>query len=160
MKYLSFALLLAVSVVNTSLGHRVPHCVTIIKAVEAGFQVTHRLHEHEALLGAATLEPNRRLSVDSLETQALIALYVEQHFELFDAEENKLSLSLLGAEVDGDTIFVFQESAQALPTTLSIRNTMLLDEVPDQSNLVNIEDNNGIRSLSFSTTQRVQTIAL
>ena len=142
------------------MGHRVPHCVTIIKATDSGFQVTHRLHSHEALLGAMSMAPDQKLSIDNLETQGLIALYVEQHFEIYDRDQNRVTLNLLGAEVDGDTVYVYQESSQQLPTSLLIQNAILLDKVPDQSNLVNIEDNNGIRSLTFSGATRQQTIDL
>ena len=91
-----------------------------------------------------------QFSLQSLEAQARLALYVEERFELADtATGETLELSLVGAKLEGDNALVFQESGAALPSRLSIRHDVLRDVIAAQVNRVNVFIDEALYSLLF-----------
>lgn len=146
-----------------AIAHRVPEGLTTISYnPNTGMtDIVHRLHVHDAELGLAEIMQDAQLTLDSLEMQARFALYVERQFQLVDKASNKtLDLILVGAELEGDYILVYQESAQALPFWLSVRNDVLREVFPDQVNKVNISIGSGLRTLMFSGTDEWKELQL
>jgi len=136
-------------------AHRLPECLTTIgwNPDSGRSEIVHRLHGHDAELAVSRAlgEPGLRLA--ELEGRAKLALYVEQRFAiapLVDGEPGELlALELVGAELDGQWVLVFQEYPGELPQALAIRHEVLRDAYPDQVNQVNLVRAAGVRTLYF-----------
>ncbi len=132
-------------------AHRGPACLTTIEWNELSGQteIVHRLHTHDAELGVGSALDLPGLSVGDIEGRAHIALYVEEHFQI-RAGENELKLELIGAELSGNYILVYQELPGRLPQNILIRDDILRDAFPAQLNQVNIKDGASVHSLVFT----------
>jgi hypothetical protein len=86
--------------------------------------------------------------------RAQLALYVEERFGIAGAANgtpgDRLPLELIGAELDGEFVLVYQEYAGDLPGTIAIRDDILRDVFPDQVNHVNVAAAGEVRSVTFS----------
>ena len=123
-------------------AHRLPECVTSLdwSEQEQRLEITHRLHRHDAQLALEQLTDKAVSELDSVESKARLALYVESRFGLRASEP--MPLQLIGAEFDGDYLLVYQEYQGPLPDSLAVRSETLLEWNPEQINtvLVRIRD--------------------
>jgi hypothetical protein len=87
-------------------AHRDHGVWTEVLWAETHFEITHQLHLADALPLLEALDANA--AIDSLEGQALIALHVAETFSL-EAESAKGSIETIGAEIDDDFLFIYQE---------------------------------------------------
>jgi len=142
-------LLLGIAV--SAAAHREPGSLTTIKwNVSSGrTEIVHRLHSHDAELGVGQILDIADLSVLDLEGQAIIALYVEARFRIA-ADEEDIELDLIGAELAGDYVLVYQEHSAELPAQIRVYDSILQDVYPAQINQVNIEDGDIVHSLVFT----------
>lgn len=137
-------------------AHRMPGSISTVKWNTAGdsIEIIHRLHAHDAELGLATVLGESRFSLETLIGRAQLALYVEERFSLAaqagGQPGGRLPLELLGAELDGEFVLVYQEFAGELPKSLAIRNDILRDVFPGQVNHVNVATDGPVRSVTFS----------
>lgn len=114
-------------------------------------EITHRLHVHDAREALARVTDLEQPDLGSLEARARLALYVEKHFGLAEPGGDALALELVGAELDGDHVFVFQEAAlESPPGALEVRCDFLQEVFPSQLNTVNVEIGGPVRTLVFS----------
>ena len=162
MKCLSLAItLLAVAFVPAAMAHRQPTALTIIEFNPNTqiTEVTHQLHAHEAAEILQRTAEHRSLPLESTEARARIALYAESKFAIINADSGEmLKLKLLGAQLDGESLFVFQEYEQKLEMPLKVRNAILQDRYPDQVNTVNFKTETGmVHTITFSKGDRVKT---
>jgi hypothetical protein len=135
----------------TAFAHRAPGSLTTIEwnpATERT-EIIHRLHSHDAELGIGAILDMPDLSVLDLEGRAYIALYVEERFRIAD-DNGDFSLALIGAELAGDHVLVFQELRERLPGKFRVYDGILRDIYPTQINQVNIEDGGAVHSLAFA----------
>jgi len=134
-----------------ALAHREPGSLTSIDWNEIAnkTEIVHRLHSHDAELGIGAVLDMPDLSALDIEGRAYIALYVEERF-LIEDDDGELDLELIGAELAGDHVLVYQERSGHLPDKVRIQDNILRDAYPDQVNQVNIEDGNAIHSLTFA----------
>jgi len=145
---------------------RQPGSLSTIKvgASSGNIEIIHRLHSHDAELGIMTVMNDLSLSIDHLEGQAQLALYVETRFAVAAVDGDvigaPLALDLIGAEVDGDYVLVYQEFAGALPPNVAVRNDILRDVFPEQVNHVNIAVNQSVHSLTFKDKDAWQSTQL
>lgn len=133
-------------------AHRVPESLTTIERNphSGTIEIIHRLHLHDAELALTEETPNNNLSLDSLKGRAKLALHVEQTFQLQDAETNeRVTLTLVGAEIEGESILVFQEYAGEFPRFLKLRHDALRNFFPNQVNTVNVTFDSHTRTLIF-----------
>ena len=144
----AFALM---GMVSSVMAHRAPGSLTTIKWNEASgrTEIIHRLHNHDAELGIGSSLNITDLSVEDVEGRAHIALYIEEHFHIKSGEK-VLSLELIGAELSGNYILVYQEFLSRLPKKILIHDNILRDKFPAQTNQVNIEDGDIVHSLIFA----------
>ena len=143
------------------LAHRQPEALTAISynPNTESTEIVHQLHAHDAEQVLEDLPNAEKTTIDSLEGKARLALYVEERFALADQSGNPLTgVKLLGAELEGDTLYAYQEYAKALPQTFRIRNDILRDTFPDQVNTVNVHTEAGIRTLVFSGKDKWKTL--
>jgi len=139
----------------TADAHRMPGSLSTVKVNErtGSVEVIHRLHNHDAELGVKMVMKDSDLSLEQLIGRAHLALYVESHFlvaPVVDGEAGEpLELELIGAELDGEFILVYQEFRGALPAEIAVRDDILRDVFPEQVNQVNISTGGRVHSLTF-----------
>jgi hypothetical protein len=153
MKRRLFVALALLSALHPALAHRVPGTSSTVDwNPRSGLtEITHRLHVHDALTGVERFYEGGPLSVTDPKHQARIALYVEDRFEIEFADGTPIMLRTLGAELEGDYLLVYQETATRLRGPIRIRNDILRDALPVQVNEVFIRTDNGVRTLRFET---------
>ena len=138
-----------------SFADRQPGSLSTIKinSSSGNIEIIHRLHTHDAELGIIATVGDRTLTLDRLVGRAQLALYVEERFLVakMDGDEigAPLQLKLIGAEIDGEFVLVYQEITGSLPNQFAVRNNILRDVFPQQVNQVNIALNGAVRSLVF-----------
>jgi hypothetical protein len=134
---------------------RQPLGLTTIKRspTSGAVEIIHRLHTHDAELGLNTLLDQRIVSLDTLEGRARFALYVESRFVVASVADGNvgapLALELIGAELDGQYLLVYQELRGDFPATVAVRSDILRDVFPEQVNQVNIAVGGDVRTLMF-----------
>lgn len=159
-------LLVLVLVATSPSAHRMPGSLSTIKtnSISGATEVIHRLHTHDAELGIIAILKDRSITLEQLVGRAQLALYVEERFLLATVNEGSigapLELELIGAELDGEFVLVYQEVKGALPREIAIRNDILRDVFPDQVNHVNIAVSGEVRSLTFQEDDKWQITAL
>lgn len=147
-------------------AHRMPLGMTTVvyNPVTDSVEIVHRLHRHDA--EQAMLEVIAEPGVDLMEVavQARLALYVEAHFQIARVVDGKpdrvLALELVGAELEGDYVLVYQELPGQLPSEISVRDDILRDLFPAQVNRVNVTTDAGTRSLVFKQDDGWQQLVL
>ena len=155
-KFATFTFAVTVFVTAFAFAHRMPGSLSTIKTNPNTdtIEIIHRLHIHDAELGMVVLTGERQLTLDQLDGRARLALYVEEQFSIapvIDGEIGaRLLLELIGAELDGDFVLVYQQYAGELPADIAIRDAILSDVFPGQINHVNVATGDEIRSLTFS----------
>lgn len=148
-------LLVMTLIAATASAHRMPGSLSTIKVNRntGAIEVIHRLHNHDAELGVITLLNDRTITLEQLVGRAQLALYVEERFLLAAVEDGSagapLALELIGAELDGEFILVYQQLKGEMPAEIAVRNDILRDVFPDQVNHVNIAVGGEVRSLTF-----------
>lgn len=122
-------------------AHRARRSLTTVSWNERArtLEVIHRLHAHDAQQAVMRVLNLAHPDMSAVKPRAVLALYVEERFSLVGADGAPLALDLLGAELDGDHVLVFQERAMdAPPDTIRVRSTVLQDVFADQINDVKI----------------------
>jgi hypothetical protein len=148
----------------SSFGDRRPGSLSTIKinATSGNVEIIHRLHSHDAELGVIAIIGDRSLTLDKLVGRAQLALYVEERFIIAELGDDgigaPLDLELIGAEVDGESVLVYQEFKGVLPGKFAIRNDILRDIFPEQINHVNIATGSDVRSLIFKGNDNWLTV--
>ena len=156
----------ALCVAALSFAHRMPGSISTVKRSASGdtIEIIHRLHTHDAELGVAASLGKRNTSLETLVDRAQLALYVEKRFHIAEYSNGKigkkLPLELIGAEMDGEFVLVYQEFTGDLPAEIAIRDDILRDVFPGQVNHVNVATGGEVRSVTFSGADEWQTLTL
>ena len=154
-------------VLSTAEAHQQKNAVTQILFNEntGNIEVMHRFFIHDAEHAAGLIFGERQILAESRESRELFSSYVINRFSI-EASYRKgnsevLGLSYVGAEVDGQFLWVYQEiPAQEGIMAFTIENLALRDVWSDQSHLVNIERDGRIYSLTFDSSAEVLTVEL
>ena len=156
----------ALCVAALAFAHRMPGSISTVKRSASGdvIEIIHRLHSHDAELGVAAVLGKGNISLEDLVGRAQLALYVEERFRIADFVDgrvgDRLALELIGAELDGEFVLVYQEFAGDLPARLAIRDDILRDVFPEQVNHVNVALGGEVRSVTFSGDDEWRTLTL
>ena len=160
-------ILLGLLVISTGEAHQHKNAVTRILFNEntGNIEVMHRFFIHDAEHAAGLIFGERQMLAESRESRELFSSYVINRFSIEasfrEGNSEVLSLSYVGEEVDGQFLWVYQEiPAQDDITAFTIVNLTLRDVWSDQSNLVNIERDGRIYSLTFDGSAEVLTVEL
>ena len=147
------AVVLAVGLAAPGHGHQLRAAITtaLFNPRSGDIEVMHRffLHDAEHALGQIT---GRRIDlVDSAEDRLRFAVYVHERFDLHGNGARLEPLTLVGGELDGDFLWVYQRTP-AVPglTGLTVRSDALRDVWADQVNTLNVERDGTVRSLVFA----------
>ena len=147
-------LLVALTLFSASLtaqAHRFHAGITDLSfnARTGSIEVVHTFmaHDVEALL--ANLY-QRQFDLSQPEDEAVLRKYVEKQFHLLAADKSRLPLRWVGMQIDVERIVIYQEVENtAFERAATMRNEVLTDFLPDQTNTVNIKRASGIATLSF-----------
>ena len=161
---LSISILLSLSI---SFAHQQKTSVTriLFNPRTENIEIMHRFVVHDAEHAAGLIFGERQTLMESEESRELFSSYVRNRFAIqasyASGPAQELSLSYVGQEIDGQYLWVYQE-LQDDPAIigLTIVNLALRDVWPDQSNLVNIEHEGEIHSLTFDGPEEVLSIML
>lgn len=136
-------------------AHRAKAALTLVRFNPAGglLEVEHVLHAHDAEVALNRVLNLATPDLSQLPDRARLSIYVEARFALTPPEGAPLPLKLLGAELEGENVRVYQEiPMMALPDRLRVRNMILRDVFQSQINQVNVDlygDPARIRTLTF-----------
>ena len=160
-------ILLGLLVLSTGEAHQQKNSVTRILFNEntGNIEVMHRFFIHDAEHAAGLIFGERQMLAESRKSRELFSSYVINRFSIEasfrEGNSEVLGLSYVGEEVDGQFLWVYQEiPAQDDITAFTIVNLTLRDVWSDQSNLVNIERDGRIYSLTFDGSAEVLTVKL
>ena len=160
-------ILLGLLVISTGEAHQQKNAVTRILFNEntGNIEVMHRFFIHDAEHAAGLIFGERQMLAESRESRELFSSYVINRFSIEasfrEGNSEVLGLSYVGEEVDGQFLWVYQEiPAQDDITAFTIVNLTLRDVWSDQSNLVNIERDGRIYSLTFDGSAEVLKVKL
>ena len=160
-------ILLGLLVISTGEAHQQKTAVTRILFNEntGNIEVMHRFFIHDAEHAAGLIFGERQMLAESRESRELFSSYVINRFSIEasfrEGNSEVLGLSYVGEEVDGQFLWVYQEiPAQDDIMAFTIVNLTLRDVWSDQSNLVNIERDGRIYSLTFDGSAEVLTVKL
>ena len=121
-------------------------------------EVMHRFYLHDAEHAVKHLQGKAADIHQQEAARAQFADYVATHFSL-TLNGEPLQLKLLGSELDGRHIWVYQEIAlpKAELNTLSVRHDSLMNIWPAQINVVNLEGRGQVRTLKLSKQEPQQS---
>lgn len=155
------------SAVGISHAHQQKAAVTriLFNPNTQNIEVMHRFVLHDAEHAAGLIFGEEQRLLESAESRELFSSYVKNRFAIEatygDGASAALELSYVGVEIDGQYLWVYQESGNAQPiSAMTIIHTALQDVWPDQTNLVNIEQDGKIVSLNFTRDMDVQSVTL
>ena len=140
-----------------SVAHQQKMAVTriLFNANTGNIEIMHRFFIHDAEHAAGVVFGESQNLMESDISRELFSNYVMNRFAV-TAEDSlgksvELSLNYVGAEIDGQFLWVYQETEQLDDVkALSVVNLALRDVWPDQVNLVNVEKEDQILSMSFT----------
>lgn len=155
MKRALFALALIILAAAPVAGaaHRLHAALTTVEWRDSAgsLEVTHRLFAHDFEQWLGRNAPGEGRDLAHLEARARAALYAERHFALSNGEGEAIPLTTLGAETEGEYLYVYQEALMdSPPAGLTVDNSLLHDLWRDQINHVNIDLGQGVKTLIFT----------
>ncbi|MBI1338665.1 hypothetical protein GC169_00430 [bacterium] len=120
----------------------------------SAIEVVHRIHAEDAEIALAMMSGAAPVPLGDGDTLERLALYVESRFRL-SASEGPIDLDTLGAEIEGDSVLVFQIAPRpAPPAELLVDDAIFAELFEAQVNLVNIRFSSRTRTLIFSGNDR------
>ena len=139
--------------VRSAAAHRANAAVTTIEWNErtGNLEIIHRLHAHDAQVAVSDVMGVHPPDLTELKPRAALALYVSRDFSMQNADGRRLRQEIVGAELQGNYVYVYQEVAlEKAPECLLITNGIMLDVFRKQINTVNFKTPHGVRSAEFS----------
>jgi|GEM_PF-2161160 hypothetical protein len=153
LRVFALTLILAIALPNYSNAHRMDSAMSIINiAADGNVEITHRLFAHD-------IEHQFELSnigMDYFETpqgQQQVETYLREVFVFSDAQNHSFDLTFVGAQIDGDLLYVYFESKIGAARELMIDSNILNQFSSAQTNFVNIHRGDLTKSLAFSGGQ-------
>ena len=141
---------------STSLGHQLHASITtvVFNTRTDTLEVIHRFFAHDAEYALRLLPDTPADIIDNPDSRQRFGVYAYDRFRvqgLQNGNQNEVPLTLVGVELDGDFLWVYEKAP--IPeniTGLSMTNTILREVWPEQSNTVNVERAGVIHTLTFS----------
>lgn len=138
----------AMSLPSFAAAHReaASHTQIIWSETAGALQITHVMHTHDAQRALFHLGRLKKPDLTPLKAQAALALYISETFALA-ADEVPLELNIIGAEIIGRDVFVYQDIAlPQRPGALLIDPNMFQGVVVDFLNHIDVHTPSGIKS--------------
>jgi hypothetical protein len=136
-----------------AMAHQLKSAVTTVLFNQrtSNIELMHRFYLHDTEHAVGQLFTGKVDIMNNKADQQRFAKYVESHVALQTLKGEPLKLNLVGAQVDGKFLWVYQEAA--IPTAIEgikMSNGALRDLWPSQVNMVNVEGKGKIKTLNFS----------
>lgn len=111
---------------------------------------THIFHIHDTEVTLFKAGITHSAKFESLRARAQLALYVQDAFKLASLEGEPIELEVLGAEIEGRDVYVYQQAKlRQAPSGLIVNCNLLRKYVPTQINHVDVNLAGQTRSLTF-----------
>ncbi len=121
--------------------------------------VTHRIHMHDAVKALVAKGKLDSPALTDMRSQAILALYIQEQFAIYDKNERRIQLSVLGAEIQGSDIFIFMTGKlDSPPKGLSIFCEILHAAYPSQRNHVTVTLPGEVHTVTFKAKDPVKTV--
>jgi hypothetical protein len=145
---------------NIAMAHKMDSALSTINVSENGaVEITHRIFAHD-------IEHQFELSnigMDYFETaagQQQIETYLRQAFVFNDGQNQPIALSFVGAQIEGDLLYVYFEGQIAQNREFMIDSNILNLFSATQTNFVNLHFGEITKSIVFSGGQGETRISL
>lgn len=138
-----FAMLLAAPAAAAwapaALAHRSHLSLTRIEAGtdDKRWEIEHHFHQHDALEVLQALAGSRKVTLQSDEGHAHLALHVEQNFQL-RGPAGALELEMVGVDLGSDSLVVYQQCPMPPAGVYRVRCTLFQRYLKEQSTDVSI----------------------
>ena len=119
-------------------AHREKNTVSeILWSPKDGFlYASHKFHLHQTEVSLFEAGITHSAKFESLRARAELALYVEKNFTLKSLNGTPLPLEVLGAEIEGRDVWVYQQARLKIPPRgLIVTCDLLRGIIPNQINL-------------------------
>lgn len=126
-------MLMLTLIAASAFAHRGHETWTDVVWADGYFEITHQIHIADALNLLESMDADA--DIESMEGLTLLALHVEANFRISDASE-AVALDTIGAEIDDDFLYVFQEWVTPLPKQIPVFQSEILREV--ESNIISM----------------------
>ncbi len=121
-------------------------------------EVIHQIYAHDVEHAFGNLIQAQG-GLDSLPAQALVSVELGSTFKLWQANGEKIPLALVGAELEAEFFYIYQEAeTSGVPQSMKIEHGMLRNYWPDMRNYLNVDYGSFIKSLIFSNNDGVKII--
>jgi len=142
---------------GSAYGHRLHAGLTDITVNETTgeMEVVHRLYTHDLHPAIGFYELDDTDLYETREGLLRLGAYAAARFSMRIEGEGPVALRYVGAETDGEfSFFYFVAEPIAAGTSVIIDNRLLVDHLPDQSNLSNVHIAGEVQSLTQGANSR------
>lgn len=116
----------------------------------SNIEIMHRFYVHDAEHAVKEIFGKQADIIGSVETQEMFSQYVFERFSVKNENQQELTLTPVGFELEGKFLWVYQEVAQPDNVkALTVSHVALKELWPSQINTVNFEGNGKIKTLTF-----------
>ncbi len=125
-------------------------------------EVQHRFYLHDAEHAAKRLFDSNTDLIKEPVSRDAFAYYVQDKFHIADDKQQTIELNLVGTEVEGKYLWVYQETQINHQTMSSfyIKMESLQELWPSQLNYINVEREKQVKSLRLSAGDAWQHLSL
>lgn len=111
---------------------------------------SHKFHLHQTEVSLFEAGITHSAKFESLRARAELALYVQKNFKLELIDGTPLPLEVLGAEIEGRDVWVYQQARlNTPPQGLIVTCDLLRSIIPNQINHVDVKLGRKTHSLAF-----------
>lgn len=136
-------------------------CDIVIKPKQGEIEISSRIFTDDmqvALLETAGKKTD--LSKISKENEALLHTYLKKHLQL-RADTSSLSLNWVGYELNEEMIWVYHSARfKKLPKSLQVTNTILMETLPGQSNIIKVTLNDAVQTYKLTEQEQEYSFKL
>ncbi len=121
-------------------------------------EVIHQIYAHDIEHAFGNLVQAEG-GLDSLPAQAFVSVELAKTFKLWESDGEEIPLSLVGAELEAEFFYIYQEAElDGIPESMRVGHDMLRNYWPEMDNYLNVDYGAYIKSLIFSNNDGVKTI--
>lgn len=112
-------------------------------------EIAHRVYVHDAEVVLKAQFGKEKKLLEQSNSQADFAQYIVSHFSL-QFESKPLNLKLLGQEIKGQHLWVYQETPfSQKPSQITVKYSAMMDHWSDQRNVINVEGLGKLKSIEL-----------
>ena len=157
-----FILIISALLCSTAaLSHRAPSLNSTISWNERSqhLEITHQIHQHDAQAMLEHIQTNSE-DLSSLEHRAHIALLMNKHFYIGNTNDQPLPTKTIGAKLEADYIFVYQELEKPADKNAIIDITLHTLFSHAYTSTLRIHTPMGIKSYQFNSKKHRFNVTL